>query len=45
VLFRSGDVKYEFGKFEVLNELRKTLMAIQLGEEEDRHGWMREVEI
>ncbi|KOO21931.1 branched-chain amino acid aminotransferase [Chrysochromulina tobinii] len=40
-----GDVKYEFGKFEVLNELRKTLMAIQLGEEEDRHGWMREVEI
>ena len=29
---------------QVLNELRKSLVAIQLGEEEDKHGWMREVE-
>ena len=35
--------KLEFGKFEILNELRSELMAIQLGEAEDRHGWMREV--
>ena len=35
--------KLEFGKFEILNELRSELMAIQLGEVEDRHGWMREV--
>ena len=33
-------VKHEFGKFEILNELRTELMAIQLGEAEDKHGWM-----
>jgi len=40
-----GDVKHDFGKFEVLNSLRNSLVAIQLGEEEDRHGWMREVQV
>jgi len=40
-----GDVKHDFGRFEVLDELRKSLVAIQLGEEEDRHGWMREVQV
>ena len=38
-----GETKYEFGKFDVLNMLRSQLMAIQLGEAEDKHGWMREV--
>jgi len=36
--------KHDFGKFEVLSDLRTTLMAIQLGEQEDVHGWMREVQ-
>jgi len=40
----NGDEKLQFGKFEVLNELRSELMAIQLGEVEDKHGWMREVQ-
>lgn len=40
-----GDVKHEFGAFDVLNQLRNSLVAIQLGEEEDRHGWMREVQV
>jgi len=39
----SGTTKHEFGKFEILNMLRDQLMAIQLGEAEDKHGWMREV--
>ena len=39
----SGETKHEFGKFDVLNMLRSQLMAIQLGEAEDKHGWMREV--
>ena len=39
----NGDTVHEFGKFEVLNMLREELMAIQLGEVEDKHGWMREV--
>ena len=38
-----GETKHEFGKFDVLNMLRSQLMAIQLGEAEDKHGWMREV--
>jgi len=38
-----SDKKHEFGAFDVLNELRTSLMAIQLGDEEDKHGWMREV--
>ena len=38
-----GQKKHEFGKFDVLNMLRDQLMAIQLGEAEDKHGWMREV--
>lgn len=37
-------VKHDFGKFDVLNSLRDELMAIQLGEAEDKHGWMREVQ-
>jgi len=40
----NGAEVLEFGKFEVLNSLREELMAIQLGESEDRHGWMREVQ-
>ena len=39
-----GDTKLEFGKFDILNELREELMAIQLGDAEDKHGWMREVQ-
>ncbi|KAL1508489.1 hypothetical protein AB1Y20_004590 [Prymnesium parvum] len=38
-----GDAKHEFGKFEVLKELRDELQAIQYGECEDPYGWMREV--
>ena len=37
-------VKQDFGRFELLNELRSQLMAIQLGDAEDKHGWMRVVE-
>jgi len=37
------DHMLEFGKFEILNALREELLAIQLGEAEDKHGWMREV--
>ena len=40
----NGDEVLEFGKFDVLNSLRTELMAIQLGEVEDKHGWMREVQ-
>ena len=40
----NGDQELHFGKFEILNELRTELMAIQLGEVEDKHGWMREVQ-
>ena len=36
---------HEFGKFEVLDELRKDLQAIQMGEKPDAHGWMEEVEV
>ena len=39
----NGSEKLEFGKFEILNDLRNELMAIQLGDAEDKHGWMREV--
>tara|TARA_B110001452_G_scaffold248062_1_gene234538 strand:- start:1208 stop:2398 length:1191 start_codon:yes stop_codon:yes gene_type:complete len=35
--------KHEFGKFEVLNQLRTSLQAVQHGEQEDKHGWMVEV--
>ena len=42
--YPNGEEKLEFGKFEVLNELRTQLMAIQLGDAEDKHGWMRVVE-
>eukprot|EP00965_Chrysotila_dentata_P173326 5721542-Pleurochrysis_carterae.AAC.1 len=38
-----GDVKHDFGRFEILNELRTELQAIQFGETEDKHGWMVEV--
>ena len=37
------DGKHEFGKFEILNQLRTELQAIQFGEVEDKHGWMKEV--
>ena len=40
----NGNEKLEFGKFDILNDLRNELMAIQLGEAEDKHGWMREVQ-
>ena len=40
-----GEVVHEFGGFSVLNELREELVGIQLGEREDKHGWMREVEL
>ena len=40
----NGDEVLEFGKFDMLNQLRTELMAIQLGEAEDKHGWMREVQ-
>ena len=36
--------KHDFGGFETLNRLRERLQAIQYGEEEDVHGWMREVQ-
>jgi branched-chain amino acid aminotransferase len=39
----TSEKKLEFGGFDVLNELRTELMAIQLGDAEDKHGWMREV--
>lgn len=38
-----GDKKYEFDNFETLTSLRTELQAIQFGEAEDKHGWMREV--
>jgi len=40
-----GDVRHEFGNFEVLQKLRDELQAIQYGEAEDIFGWMREVEM
>ena len=40
----NGSEKLQFGKFDVLNSLREELMAIQLGDAEDKHGWMREVQ-
>jgi len=40
-----GDTKHEFGKFEMLQQLRDTLQGIQYGEEEDIFGWMREVAV
>ena len=40
----NGSEKLSFGQFETLNSLREELMAIQLGDAEDKHGWMREVQ-
>jgi branched-chain amino acid aminotransferase len=40
-----ANATHEFGKFEVLDELRKDLQAIQMGEKPDAHGWMEEVEV
>jgi len=38
-----GDVRHDFGGFGILQELRTSLQAVQYGEIEDKHGWMREV--
>ena len=40
-----GDVKHEWHKHEVLTSLREHLQQVQLGEAEDKHGWMREVQM
>ncbi|CAK9011808.1 unnamed protein product [Durusdinium trenchii] len=38
-----GDKVYDFEDFDVISGLRSQLTGIQCGEEEDKHGWMKEV--
>jgi len=37
-------MQHTFESFETLSMLREDLQAIQLGDKEDKHGWMREVQ-
>ena len=38
-----GERRVDFGGFKDLNEIRLQLLRIQHGEQEDTHGWMKEV--
>ena len=40
-----GEKKYEWSSHETLLSLRDELNAIQFGEAEDKHGWMKEVAV
>ena len=40
-----GNMRHEFGEFNVLKGLYKRLRGVQTGEHEDKHGWMREVDV
>lgn len=40
-----GDNTFSFGAHDVMRTLHESLLAVQKGEMEDRHGWTREVDL
>jgi len=40
-----GERRHEFKSMEKLMRLREKMLSIQFGEEEDKHKWMREIQV